>query len=113
MKLTSSVAGKIGLGLILTSVTILSAGSMPQTAPAAAQGMGQPTAAQKAAVAARKYLRRIHDEYPQFSSVAVDPERNEVVVTDENLFQTMVYDRTTNTPAKAKMSEPKRAIRGP
>jgi hypothetical protein len=45
--------------------------------------------------------------------VAVDAERNEVVLQDENLFQTMVFDRTTNTPPNARMSEPKRAIRGP
>src|SRR5262249_60997214 len=72
-----------------------------------------PTEARQAAVAARKPLRRIHDRYPQFSAVAVDPDRNEVVMADENLFQMLVYDRTTNTPPSAAMSEPKRAIRGP
>ena len=72
-----------------------------------------PTAAKKAEVANRKYLRRIHDDYPQFSAVAVDVAHNEVVVTDENLFQTMTYDRETNTPPKAAMSEPKRDIKGP
>jgi len=71
-----------------------------------------PTAAKKAEVAARKPIRRIHDDYPQFSAVAVDVAHDDVVVTDENLFQTMVYDRLTNTPAKATMSEPKRAIKG-
>jgi DNA-binding beta-propeller fold protein YncE len=45
--------------------------------------------------------------------VAVDVERNEVVMADENLFQMLVYDRTTNTPPEAAMSEPKRFIRGP
>src|ERR1041385_6904159 len=34
-------------------------------------------------------------------------------MADENLFQMLVYDRTTNTPPKAAMSEPKRSIRGP
>ena len=63
-------------------------------------------------MANRKPLRRIHDDYPQFSAVAVDNEHNEVVTADENLFQTMVYDRTTNTPPQAKMSEPKRSIGG-
>jgi DNA-binding beta-propeller fold protein YncE len=72
-----------------------------------------PAEAQKAAVAARRPLRTIHDEYPAFSAVAVDAERNEVVLQDENLFQTMVFNRTTNTPPNARMSEPKRAIRGP
>jgi DNA-binding beta-propeller fold protein YncE len=72
-----------------------------------------PTAAEKAAVAARKYIRRIHDDYPQYSAVAVDMERGEVVMADENLFQMLVYDRTTNTPKNAAMSEPKRRIAGP
>ncbi len=72
-----------------------------------------PTADQKAAVAARKPLRRIHDQYSQYSAVAVDAERDEVVMADENLFQMLVYNRTTNTPANAAMSEPKRRIAGP
>jgi DNA-binding beta-propeller fold protein YncE len=84
---------------------------------AQAQGVpasvSRPTAAQKAAVADRKPLREIRDEYSQYSAVAVDVERNEVVMADENLFQMLVYDRTTNTPPGAAMSEPKRFIRGP
>ena len=47
---------------------------------------------------ARKPIRRIHDDYPQFSAVAVDLEHNEVIMADENLFQMLVYDRTANTP---------------
>jgi len=35
-----------------------------------------------------------------------------VVMTDENLFSILVYDRTTNTPPTATMSEPKRMIAG-
>jgi DNA-binding beta-propeller fold protein YncE len=84
----------------------------PSQAPVASRAAG-PTEAQKAAVAARKPLRTIHDEYSQLSAVAVDVERNEVVMADENLFQMLVYDRTTNTPPTAVMSEPKRSIRGP
>src|SRR5437899_6402698 len=34
-----------------------------------------------------KPLRWIHDPYAAYSSVAVDPINNEVVLTDENLFQ--------------------------
>ena len=84
-----------------------------QPQAAAARPAARPTAAQKAAVAARKYIRRIRDEYPQYSAVAVDAARNEVVMADENLFQMLVYDRTTNTPPQAAMSEPKRRIAGP
>ncbi|HWP84273.1 MAG TPA: hypothetical protein VNN17_03740 [Terriglobia bacterium] len=64
-------------------------------------------------MAARKWIRRIRDEYPQFSAVAVDTKHDEVVMADENLFQMLVYDRTTNTPPTAAMSEPKRRIAGP
>jgi DNA-binding beta-propeller fold protein YncE len=82
-----------------------------QSAPPEASS--DPIEAKKAAVAARKPIRTINDRYPQFSAVAVDPVRNETVLLDENLFQVMVFDRTTNTPSSASMSEPKRAIRGP
>jgi DNA-binding beta-propeller fold protein YncE len=82
----------------------------------AQQGGVAPTSASDArrtAVAARKPLRTIRDRYPQFSAVAVDPVNDEVVLQDENLFQIQVFDRTTNTPATAAMSEPKRNIAGP
>ena len=77
------------------------------------QTPSEPTAVQKAAVAARRPIRTIHDQYPQFSAVAVDNQTDEVILQDENLFQVMVFDRTTNTPPTATMSEPKRFIRGP
>jgi len=57
-------------------------------------------------------VRAIKDPYAAYSSVAVDPKNNEVVMTDENLFQILVYDRTANTPPTAKMTEPKRIISG-
>ncbi|MBI4442575.1 MAG: beta-propeller fold lactonase family protein [Acidobacteria bacterium] len=60
----------------------------------------------------RTPLRVIHDDYPSFSSVAIDTMHDEVVVTDENLFQILSYDRRTNTPPRASMSEPKRIIGG-
>jgi len=59
-----------------------------------------------------KPVRWIHDPYAAFSSVAVDPINNEVVMTDENLFQIMVYNRTTTTPPSARLTEPKRIIAG-
>ena len=60
----------------------------------------------------RKPVRMIRDPYAAYSAVAVDPVHNEVVLTDENLFQVLVYDRLANTPPTAKMSEPKRMIGG-
>src|SRR5262249_34427798 len=59
-----------------------------------------------------KPVRWIHDPYAAFSSVAVDPINNEVVMTDENLFQILVYNRTTTTPPSARFTEPKRMIAG-
>ena len=60
----------------------------------------------------RKPVRKIHDSFSSYSSVAVDPANNEVIVTDENLFNVLVYNRTDNTPRQAKMTEPKRMIGG-
>lgn len=66
----------------------------------------------RAEAAQRDPLRVIRDPYAAYSSVAVDPVRNEVVVTDENLFNILVYDRLANTPPTASMTEPKRIIGG-
>src|ERR1035437_4929513 len=60
----------------------------------------------------RTPTRVIHDPNPSFSSLAVDPDTNMLVVTDENLFQVLEYNRMDNTPANAKMTEPKRVISG-
>jgi hypothetical protein len=56
--------------------------------------------------------RRIRDKYPAFAAISVDPERGEVIVTDENLFQVMAYDRLENTPANTEASKPKRVLSG-
>jgi len=56
--------------------------------------------------------RVIKDPYPSISSVAVNPEDNMLVVTDENLYQVLEYDRRDNTPPQAKLTEPKRVISG-
>ncbi len=59
----------------------------------------------------KKPVRMIRDRYPAFSSIAVDSNNNEVVLTDENLFNVLVYNRLDNTAA-AKITEPKRSIGG-
>jgi len=59
-----------------------------------------------------KPIRVIRDPYAAFSAVAVDPTTNEVIMTDENLFQILVYDRTVNTPRNAAFTEPKRILGG-
>lgn len=78
---------------------------MPGVAAAAPQG----TAGRARGEAARPPVRTIRDMFPSFSAVAVDLVRDEVVVTDENLFQLMVYDRTAMVTGVAK---PKRVISG-
>ena len=89
--------------------------AVPQAPSYAAAGaaMAQlPPANARLAVTGRKPLHFIQDPYPSFSSVAVDPVRNEVVLTDENRFRIMVYDRLATTPASAEQTEPKRVIGG-
>jgi DNA-binding beta-propeller fold protein YncE len=56
--------------------------------------------------------RKIQDKYPAFAAIGVDPERNEVILTDENLFQVLVYERLEHTPASAEASKPKRVLSG-
>ena len=99
-------------------------GPMCQTQPASASAallaaLMQAPAAQAAGdsdqrnlIRDREPLRVIKDPYPTYSAVAVDTTNNELVLQDENLFQIMAYDRMTNTPPTAAMSEPKRVIGG-
>ena len=71
-----------------------------------------PSDAVRDAAAQRRPERVMKDTYSGFSAVAVDPVRNEVVMTDENLFSIRTYDRTENTLPQAALSEPKRIIQG-
>jgi len=57
--------------------------------------------------------RVIKDPYPSFSAVAINPDENMLVVTDENLYRILEYDRRSNTPPEARLTEPKRVISGP
>lgn len=84
-----------------------------QGAGSAAQAGSAPSEAVRLAASKRQPLRTIRDPNPEFSAVAVDPVRNEVVLADESGFNIMVFDRTTNTPPTAAFSEPKRRIAGP
>ncbi len=68
--------------------------------------------AQIAEMSQRKPLRMIKDNYSAYSQIAVDLTNDEVVMTDESLFQILVYNRTENTPPTAAMSEPKRILGG-
>jgi DNA-binding beta-propeller fold protein YncE len=83
----------------------------PQGARSAASGQVAPT--ERPIRLVRPALRSIHNAGGIFSAVAVDPVRNEIVVQDETENLIYVYDRLTNTPPAASMSEPKRIIGGP
>jgi DNA-binding beta-propeller fold protein YncE len=63
-------------------------------------------------ISKRKPIATMRDPHNAFSGLAIDPDRNEVIVAEENNFSLLVYDRTENTPPKAAMSEPKRIISG-
>jgi DNA-binding beta-propeller fold protein YncE len=73
---------------------------------------GVPRGSGASSTATRAPIRVIRDSYPSYSSVAVDLKNNEVIMTDENLFQVLTYDRLANTPPSASMTEPKRIIKG-
>ena len=86
----------------------------PQVPSYAAAGVAAqfPAANARMEVARRPPVTFIQDPYPSFSSIAVDPVRNEIVMTDENRFRIMVYDRLAVTPASAVQTTPKRVISG-
>ena len=73
----------------------------------------QSSADRETIVIERAPLRFIKDPYPSLSAVAVNPDTNTMVVTDENLFQILEYDSRENTPESARFSEPRRIISGP
>lgn len=60
----------------------------------------------------RAPVRRLEDPNSSFSAVAVDIARDEIVLSDENLGQIVVYNRLDNTPPQAARTEPKRVIGG-
>jgi 6-phosphogluconolactonase (cycloisomerase 2 family) len=55
--------------------------------------------------------RKVQDQFPAFAAVSVDPARDEVILTDENLFQVLAYNRLDNSPADA-ITTPKRVLAG-
>ena len=60
----------------------------------------------------RAPIRKIRDNYPTYSAIAVDVNTNEVFLQDENLFGVKVFDRLANTPPNAAFTEPKRMLGG-
>jgi DNA-binding beta-propeller fold protein YncE len=88
--------------------------ALPQQAGAGANTSAppRPNDTTRTAVARRQPIATLRDPRNAFAGLVVDPIRNEVIIAEENNFSIMVYDRTTNTPASAALSEPKRMIQG-
>src|SRR6266568_1318479 len=101
------------LGIIAGLVLALGHGSVSGLIYAGAQATPGRVADRTPVTIDRAPQRAIKDQYPSFSAVAIDPEENMLVVTDENLFQVLEYDRRENTPPRARLTEPKRVISGP
>jgi DNA-binding beta-propeller fold protein YncE len=78
----------------------------------AAQGRAGGQAPAQSRQIDRAPLRYIKDPYPAWSSIAVNPENDMVVVTDENLHRIVEYPRLENTVAALEMSTPRRVIGG-
>jgi DNA-binding beta-propeller fold protein YncE len=55
--------------------------------------------------------RKVQDRYAAFAAISVDPARDEVVLTDENLFQVLAYNRLDNSGPDA-ITKPKRVLSG-
>jgi DNA-binding beta-propeller fold protein YncE len=72
----------------------------------------RPSDAVRSDVARRQPGSTLRDPRNAFAGLFVDPVRNEVIMAEENNFSILVYDRMTNTPARAALSEPKRTIMG-
>lgn len=60
----------------------------------------------------REPIFEVRDAHFGFAGIAIDPIRGEVIIAEENVSNLVIYDRLTNTPPSATMSEPKRVIGG-
>lgn len=58
-------------------------------------------------------IRRLHDPYPEFNGIAVDPVNNVVALTDQNLKSLLIYDRRVESAKPANSTEPLKQIIGP
>lgn len=87
----------------------------PAAAPAAfAAAQGAATGAQenRPIYLDRAAARVIKDPWAAWSAIAVNPENNMVVVTDENLHRIAEFNRLDRTPANVEATTPRRVIGG-
>ena len=57
-------------------------------------------------------FRTLADTYPTYTSVGINVATDEVVLQDNNLWSTRVFNRLDSTPPGAEMTQPKRIIQG-
>src|SRR5439155_1499093 len=57
-------------------------------------------------------FRTLADTYPTYTSVGINLATDEVVLQDNNLWSTRVFNRLDSTPPGAEMTQPKRIIQG-
>ena len=96
----------------LASMTFAAALQQTPTVGPRAVAPPHPSAQARESVASRKPVREVTDPYYGFAGIAVDPIRDEVIIAEENVSNLVIYDRLTNTPPTARLSEPKRVIGG-
>src|SRR6185436_1795137 len=87
-------------------------GDEPNIAFAPAQAAGAGTQEQRPIYLDRAALRVIKDPYPAWSAIAVNPENNMVVLTDENMHRIAEFNRLDRTPANVVATTPRRVIEG-
>jgi len=61
---------------------------------------------------ARSPIRTLRDTFATYTAVAVNVQTDEVILQDNNLWATRIFDRTANTPPDAELLKPKREISG-
>ena len=98
--------------LMQASAPLTLAAALPQSRPGATAPPPQPSEEAREEVAKRPPLYIVRDSYFGFAGIAVDSIRDEIVLAEENVSNIVVYDRRSNTPLAAAMTEPKRLIGG-
>jgi DNA-binding beta-propeller fold protein YncE len=94
-----------------SSLALSPAQSSPE--PVEATAPPYPGADVQQRVQSRAAMYRVEDPYYGFAGIAVDPIRDEIIIAEENVSNLVIYDRLSNTPATAAMTEPKRILGGP
>jgi 6-phosphogluconolactonase (cycloisomerase 2 family) len=76
------------------------------------RGQRQPPAPALREIARQPAPRVLGDTFPTFTAVGVNTQTNEVIIQDNNLWSTWIFNRLENTPPAAPASKPKRIIQG-